>query len=260
MSLALTRNWMADMKLNGMLGALDKALMDATQLHWSPAELMNVLLQAEADYRRERKTTNLIRAAHLKDRVALEEFDFTAERSIGKPEIKDIHGLEWMRQGRPLLLIGQTGVGKSFIAQGAALQACLSGHSVLFMAVTDWLENLALARSAGTYLKFRDKLVRPDLLVLDNFGMRKLTATEAQDLCEILDARIGERAIAITSQLPLAHWSEVIPDPVIADAIRDRLEHASVKFEIRGESYRAVLARRRAAAVKAKAGEERGTS
>jgi len=84
----------------------------------------------------------------------------------------------------------------------------LSGKSVLFMAVTDWLENLALARSAGTYLKFRDKLVRPDLLVLDNLGMRKLTATEAQDLCEIIDARIGERAIVITSQLPLTHWSE----------------------------------------------------
>jgi len=94
--------------------------------------------------------------------------------------------------------------------------------------------------------KFTDKLVRPDLLVLDNFGMRKLTATEAQDLCEILDARIGERAIVITSQLPLAHWSEVIADPVISDAIRDRLEHASLKFDIVGESYRAVLARRRA--------------
>jgi DNA replication protein DnaC len=75
MSLALTRNWMAQMKLQGMLHALDKAVMDATQLHWSPTEFANVLLQAEADYRRERKTRNLIRAAHLKDRVALEEFD-----------------------------------------------------------------------------------------------------------------------------------------------------------------------------------------
>lgn len=257
MSLALTRNWMAELKLNGMLTALDKAVMDALQLKWTPTEFTNVLLQAEADSRRERKTANLIRAARLKDKVALQEFDFTADRSISQPEIKDIHSLEWMRQGRPLLLIGQTGVGKSFIAQGAALEACLSGHSVLFMAVTDWLEHLALARSAGTYLKFRDKLVRPDLLVLDNFGMRKLTATEAQDLCEILDARIGERAIVITSQLPLAHWSEVIPDPVISDAIRDRLEHASLKFDIVGESYRAVLARRRAQDLTQPAGGER---
>ena len=109
MSLALTRNFLAELKLNGMLAALDKAVMDALQLKWSPTEFTNVLLQAEADDRRERKTANLIRAAHFKDKVALQDFDFTAERSISKPEIKDIHGLEWMRQGRPLLLIGQTG-------------------------------------------------------------------------------------------------------------------------------------------------------
>src|SRR5690606_6323140 len=83
-------------------------------------------------------------------------------------------------------LIGQTGVGKTFLAQAAGLHACASGYSVLYTSVTAWLENLALARSSGTYLRYRDKLAKPDLIIFDDFGMRKLSSSEAQDLCEVL--------------------------------------------------------------------------
>jgi DNA replication protein DnaC len=115
------------------------------------------------------------------------------------------------------------------------------------MTFTTWLENLALARSAGTYLKFRDKLGKPDLVVLDDIGMRKMTSTEAQDLCELLEERSIEKSTLFTTQLPLAHRSEVIGDPVIADAVRDRLEHAALTLNITGESYRGVKARKLAA-------------
>lgn len=129
---------------------------------------------------------------------------------------------------RPVLLIGQTGVGKTFIAQALGLQACGSGKTVLYMTFTTWLENLVLARSSGTYLKFRDKMAKPDVVILDDFGMRKLTATEAQDLCELLEERSIDKSTVFTTQLPIDHWVEVIGDPVIADAIRDRLEHAAL--------------------------------
>lgn len=84
---------------------------------------------------------------------------------------------------------GQTGVGKTFLAQAIGLHACACGKSVLCMTVTTWLENIALARSSGTYLRYRDKIARPDVLILDNVGMRKLSSTEAQDLYEILKER-----------------------------------------------------------------------
>jgi len=90
------------------------------------------------------------------------------------------------------------------------------------MTLTTWLENLALARTSGTYLRYRDKLAKPDLVILDDMGMRKLSATEAQDLCELLEERPINKSTLFTTQLPLDHWSEVIADPVIADAIRDR--------------------------------------
>ena len=115
------------------------------------------------------------------------------------------------------------------------------------MNLTTWLENLALARSSGTYLRYREKLAKPDVLILDDVGMRKLTATEAQDLCEILEERSFGKSTVFTTQLPLEHWAEVIADPVIADAIRDRLQHTALILTITGESYRGVKARKLAA-------------
>lgn len=244
MSLAIAKNHMAEMKLLGMLGALEKTLSDATRDKISYSELLDVLLQAELDYRQERKTVNRIKAAKFTVRPAFEDFDFTAQRSISKAQIKEIYSLGWLNDARPLLLIGQTGVGKTFIAQAVGLHACASGKSVLYMSITTLLENLAIARSSGTYLRYRDKLAKFDLIIFDEMGMRKLSATEAQDLCEILEERSTNKSIAFTSQLPLDHWSEVIADPVIADAIRDRLQHSALTIHITGESYRGVKAKK----------------
>jgi DNA replication protein DnaC len=244
MSTAIARNLMAEMKLIGMLGAFDSAIADATRDQSGYSELIDVLLQAEADYRQQRKTGSRIKAAKFTLRPTFEDFDFTASRSISKAQIKEIYALGWLKDGRPLLLIGQTGVGKTFIAQAAGLHACACGKSVLYMTVTTWLENLALARSSGTYLKYRDKLAKPDLIIFDEMGARKLSSTEAQDLCEMLEERSLGKSIVFATQLPLDHWTEVIADPVIADAIRDRLDHSALKIHITGESYRGVKARK----------------
>jgi len=244
MSTAIAKNLMAEMKLLGMLAAFDKTLSDATRDQSSHSELIDTLLQAECDYRQERKTGNRIKAAKFTLRSAFEDIDFTANRSISKTQIKELYSLQWLRDARPVLLIGPTGVGKTFLAQAAGLHACACSKSVLYMTLTTWLENLALARSSGTYLRYRDKLAKPDLVILDDFGMRKLSATEAQDLCELLEERSINKSTLFTTQLPLDHWSEVIGDPVIADAIRDRLEHSALAIHITGESYRGVKARK----------------
>ncbi len=244
MSTAVAKNLMAEMKLLGMLAAFDKVVADATRDQTSYSELLDALLQAETDYRHERKTGYRIKAAKFTLRPAFEDIDFTASRSISKTQIKELYGLQWLRDARPVLLIGQTGVGKTFLAQAVGLHTCACGNSVLYMSLTTWLENLALARSSGTYLRFRDKLAKPDLVIIDDFGMRKLSSTEAQDLCELLEERSINKSTLFTTQLPLDHWSEVIGDPVITDAIRDRLEHSALKIHITGESYRGVKARK----------------
>jgi len=201
MSTAVAKNLMADMKLFGMLGAFEQSIADATRDQTSYTELLDSLLQAEADYRQERKTGYRIKAAKFTLRPAFEDIDFTASRSISKAQIKELYSLHWLNEARPVLLIGQTGVGKTFIAQAAGLHACACGKSVLYMSVTTWLENLALARSSGTYLRYRDKLAKPDLIIIDDFGMRKLSSTEAQDLCELLEERSISKSTVFTTQL-----------------------------------------------------------
>jgi DNA replication protein DnaC len=247
MSTAVARNQMAEMKLLGMFESFDRLLTEATRDQWSCSAFFDAMLQAENDYRTERKTKRRIKAAKFALRPTFQDFDFTANRSLSKAQIKDLYSLQWLTDARPVLLIGQTGVGKTFIAQALGLQACASGKTVLYMTFTTWLENLALARSSGTYLKFRDKMAKPDVVIVDDFGMRKMTATEAQDLCELLEERSIDKATVFTTQLPIDHWAEVIGDPVIADAIRDRLEHAALTINITGESYRGVKARKLAA-------------
>jgi DNA replication protein DnaC len=211
MSIAIAKNHMAEMNMLGMLSMLDQTLTEATRDKISYTDFIDILLQAEADYRQQRKTANRIKAAKFTVRPAFEDFDFTAKRSITKAEIKEIYTLGWLNDARPLLLIGETGVGKTFIAQAVGL---------------------------------RDKLAKFDLIIFDEMGMRKFTATEAQDLCEIIEERSINKSIAFTSQLPVDHWNEVIPDTVIFDAIRDRLEHSALTINITGDTYRGVKARK----------------
>lgn len=235
---------MAELRLTGMACHCDRLVHDAAKQDYTLEETLDALLQAEADHRRQRRTQNRIKASRLKLTASFEDFDHTAKRSITKSEVKEIMGLGWLNEGRPLVIIGQTGVGKTYLAQATGLAVCRQGKAVLFLSVTHWLEQQANARDSGGYLKFRDRMIKPDLLILDDFGMRKLTAVEAEDLREILEERSYGKSTLITTQLPLDHWTEVIPDPVLAEAITDRLEGPAMLYKITGESYRKVKAKK----------------
>jgi len=235
---------MQELKLIGMLESYENTLASATAGGISHTDFLDLLLQSEYDFRKKRSIENRIKGSKLPHKWVFEDFDHTANRSITKSQIKDLMTLKWLEQGRPILLIGQTGVGKSFIAEAIAMQACRNGKTSLWMDISALLETLSLSRTSGTYIKLREKLSRPDVIVIDDFGMRKLTSTEAQDLCEILEARSVGKSTIITTQLPLNHWMEVIEDPVIADAVIDRLKHAAIELKIKGETYRSVKAKK----------------
>lgn len=251
MSMTQVRHLMQELRLHGMASTLDKTIEDAKKDEWTTEELIDALLQSEAEFRDRRRVQNRIRAAKLKHQASFEDYDFTAKRSLTKAQLKEIYGLKWLQDGRPLVLVGQTGVGKSFLAQATGLHACQTGKSTLFLSASHFLEQVALARSTGGYLKFRDRMIRPDLLVLDDFGMRKFTSMEAEDLREICEERSYGKSTLITTQLPISHWAEVLPDPVLAEAIKDRFEGPGLVITITGESYRPKKAK---LAAEAKAG------
>jgi DNA replication protein DnaC len=244
MSLAQAKNLLSEMKFKGMLYSVDSLVNEATQKAWNHIEFLDALLQSELDWKMEMKIENKIKSSKLKLKPELEDFDYTAKRSITKTQIKDLYTLSWLKQNKPIIFIGQTGVGKTFLAQALGLHACRNNFASLFMDITMLIENLTLARTSNSYLKFKDKMTKPELLIIDDFGLRKLSSVEAQDLCEILEARSMGKSTIITTQLPFQNWCEVIPDPVIADAIIDRLIHGSIILEIKGDSYRKVRANR----------------
>jgi len=143
-----------------------------------------------------------------------------------------------------LLVIGPTGVGKSWIACALGHKACRDGRSVLYHRVPRLFDALALARGDGRYARLLKNLARADLLILDDWGLAPLTPEQAHDLLEIIDDRHGRGSTIVTSQLPVDHWHEVIANPTIADAILDRLVHNAHRLTLKGDSMRKIAAKR----------------
>jgi len=235
---------MQEMKLTGMLSSLEEKIALATKESWSHTDLVDALIQAEYDQREITGIQRRIKNAKFPKQANIQDFDFSAKRSWTRQQIKELMNLKWLEQGRPLIFIGQTGIGKSFVAEALGRHICRNKKTTGFLDITQFIELIGQARASGAFLKFRAKLAKPDVLVIDDFGARKLTATEAQDLKEVLEERSLGKSTIITTQLPIDHWSEVIQDPVINDAITDLLDHSAIKLTITGDSYRKTKAKK----------------
>lgn len=233
------KNKMLELKFTGMLRELDSILDRAASDGQSVSDTLALLLQAESDFRNERLIARRVHNSKLKGKPTLDDFDFTAKRSITKMQVSELYKMDWVKRGKSILVIGPTGVGKTFLAQALGHHACLQKHTVLFMTVSNYLEEQHISRMSKSYLRFRAKLVKPDLLILDDFGLKKLDGEEAHDLNDLLKER-GDKSVILTTQLPLANWKEVLEDVVIADTIIDQLAHTSIKLKLAGESYRRI--------------------
>ena len=144
----------------------------------------------------------------------------------------------WIDRHENLLVTGQTGLGKSWIACALGHKACRDGRKVVYHRVPRLFEALALARGDGRHARMLKAIARIDLLILDDWGLAVLTPSERRDLLEILEDRHGRGSTIVTSQLPVEHWHEAIGDPTLADAILDRLVHNAHRLQLSGESMR----------------------
>jgi DNA replication protein DnaC len=235
---------MVEMGFQGMLPALEGVLERLQRGELHVTEGIDLLLEHEWRFRQERATNTRKIRSKIRKGAALEEFDLSFSRGLTKAELRQLAKLEWCEQGKPLILVGPTGIGKSYLARALGLLACERGKTALFLSVTDFLEHQMIARSSNSYLKFRASLVRPDVLILDDLGMRKFSAQEAEDLRDVIEHRSYGKSTVITTQLPADHWSEVMGDEIIRDALIERLQPQANTITLQGPGYRSESAKK----------------
>ena len=226
------------LRLFGMAKALREQFQNQAAATLSFEERLGLLIDREMSERENKRLATRLRTAKLRISAAIEDIDFRQPRGLDKSLILSLASNQWITEHHNLLIIGPTGVDKSYLACALSHKACRDGHVVLYQRLPRLLEELALSHHDGRYRKLMKSLLKADLLILDDFGLAPLTTEQQRDLLEIIDDRYDRRSTLVTSQLPVKHWHDILADPTLADAILDRLVHNAYKLELKGESMR----------------------
>ncbi len=202
-------------------------------------ERFALLVDAEYLARDNRRLARLLKDAELRiPNACLEDVDVSAARGADRGMVRQLGTCVWIAEHLNVLVTGATGVGKSYMASALGQAACRRGLRVLYRRVPRLFDEIALARSDGSYARLLGKLAKADLLVLDDLGLGTPTEAHRHDLLEVLEDRYGKSSTVVTSQLPVAKWHEWIGDPTVADAVLDRLVHNAYKLDLKGPSKR----------------------
>ena len=205
-------------------------------------ERMGLLVERECLEREGRKQQRLVREAHFRLRAHLSDIDYRHPRNLNKSRIAQLGEGEWVEKARNLLITGPCGCGKTWIACALGHNACLRGIRVRYYRIPRLFLALAQAKADGSYRKLLGQLGKTGLLIIDDWGLEKLSQPQRYDLMEILDDRYGESSTVMISQLPVSEWYGAIGDNTLADAILDRIVHNSHRLELGGESMRKIEA------------------
>ena len=227
------------LRLSGILATLEARHRQALDGQWSYVDFLERLLQDEVERRAQKQLALRLRRSSLNTTKTLEGYDFGFNPALNRQQILHLAAGDYIVRRRNLLICGPTGVGKSHLAQALAHEAVRQGHEVLFVNTHKMLQHLHGGRADGTWERRLAHYLRPDLLVLDDFGLKPLTEPAPSDLYDMINERYEVGSILITSNRAPEEWPDLFGNPLLASAGLDRLAHHAETLVITGRSYRA---------------------
>jgi DNA replication protein DnaC len=233
-----TLNLLHELGLHGMAKGFKELDANPEAASLSHAEWLALLLDHELTLRRQKRFEARSKQARLRQSACVEDVDYRRPRGLERSLFMKLADCQWIRDHRHVLLIGKTGVGKSWLSCALGQKACREDFSVQYHRAPRLFAELDLARGDGRYAKLLAKLAKVNVLILDDLGPEPMLPEHRRDLLEIAEDRCGRGSFIITSQVPVDHWHQVIGEPTLADAILDRIIHAAYRIKLDGPSMR----------------------
>lgn len=233
------------LRLSGVLQSLELRTREAVDGDLAHAEFLLRLLSDEVARRDGKQLDLRLRRANFEHGRSLEDFDFHFNPSVPRAKILDLATCAFVERHENVLLVGPTGVGKSHLAQALGHRACRAGFVVVFTTATELFAQLRASRADNTFARKLLRFTTPDLLIVDDLGLRPLAADEPADLYEVIRQRYERGATVITSNRDIAEWEPLFANPLLASAALDRLLHHAHILTITGDSFRNPPATRR---------------
>jgi len=227
------------LRLSGLLESLDLRNRQAIEERLSYTEFLSRLLEDEVERRNQKQLHLRLRRAAFRSDKTLESFDFAFNPTVNRQQLFDLATCLYIQRHENVLICGPTGVGKSHLAQALGHEACRRGYDVLFVSAPKLLQHLHGGRADNTYERRLQTYLRPDLLILDDFGLKPLRPPSSEDWFDVIAERYERGSLIVTSNRALNEWPDLFGDPLLASAGLDRLFHNAHALTITGNSYRA---------------------
>lgn len=229
---------LSQLNLSGFRQALEEQLQNPHYAELSFEERLGLLVDIEITRRANNRLQRRIRSAHFPLPATIEDLDLSASRGLKRAQVLELAQAIWISQHLNLLVLGATGVGKTFLACALGRAACQAEFNVRYERTSRLLQALEFAQADGSYPQLLRALARTHLLILDDWLRDPLSRSQAKDLLEVLDDRYGRAATLVATQVPISDWHARIPDPTLSDSVLDRLIHNAYRLSLLGESMR----------------------
>jgi DNA replication protein DnaC len=229
---------LAQLRLPAFRAALEEQLHNPQYADLPFEDRLGMLVDRECIRRDNNRLRRRLKAARLPLPATIEDLDLSPSRGLDRRLVLQLAQGEWIHQHLNILVLGPTGVGKTFLSCALAHSACRHNFSARYLRTSRLLHQTGLAHADGSYPQLLDTFARIQLLVLDDWLRDPLTRTQSQDLLEILDDRYDRSSTMVATQVPVTEWHARFPDPTIGDAILDRLVHNAYRLALQGESRR----------------------